>query len=128
MKKYEEESGESWHSRYREKRNAYMRDYAVENGNTRQRYPELMKAHDELRTARERGASDGVPINRREVFERDGWICGLCLLPIDPALQWPDRFSASVDHIQPLILGGAHTLANVQAAHLTCNTTKGARV
>lgn len=32
--------------------------------------------------------------------------------------------SASLDHILPLSLGGAHSMANVQLAHLSCNHTK----
>jgi 5-methylcytosine-specific restriction endonuclease McrA len=63
----------------------------------------------------------------REVFERDGWLCGLCHLPIDPGLKWPDPQSASLDHILSLAAGGEHTRANTQAAHLRCNVRKGAR-
>jgi 5-methylcytosine-specific restriction endonuclease McrA len=36
--------------------------------------------------------------------------------------------SASVDHIIPLVLGGEHSMANVQAAHLVCNLRKGDRL
>lgn len=34
---------------------------------------------------------------------------------------------AAVDHIVPLSLGGAHSLENVQLAHLFCNMRKGNR-
>lgn len=64
----------------------------------------------------------------RDVFARDGWICGLCGESVDPALTWPAPKSASLDHVVPLSRGGDHTLANTQLAHLTCNTAKGARV
>ena len=67
-------------------------------------------------------------INHREVYERDGWMCGLCAEPVDGSLAWPDPRSASLDHVTPLSLGGAHVLANVQLAHLGCNVEKGARV
>lgn len=63
-----------------------------------------------------------------EVFVRDGWICGLCGEDIDPDLVAPDLECASVDHIIPLARGGTHEMANVQAAHLICNSRKGARV
>lgn len=33
--------------------------------------------------------------------------------------------SASVDHIVPLSRGGEHSMANVQCAHLSCNSSKG---
>lgn len=61
-----------------------------------------------------------------EIFERDGWICGVCTKPVDRALKWPDRQSPSLDHIVPLTRGGHHVRANVQLAHLVCNMRKGA--
>ncbi|HET7736456.1 MAG TPA: HNH endonuclease [Nocardioidaceae bacterium] len=63
-----------------------------------------------------------------DLFDRDGWICGLCSEPIPSDLRWPEPLSASVDHIIPLSKGGRHTLDNVQAAHLICNISKGAKV
>ena len=61
------------------------------------------------------------PINRFDVFERDGWLCGICGGPVS-------REDASIDHILPISKGGPHTLENVQCAHLLCNSKKGARV
>jgi 5-methylcytosine-specific restriction endonuclease McrA len=66
--------------------------------------------------------------NSREVFERDGWVCGLCDGAIDKHVRAPHPSSPSVDHIVPIALGGGHSLANVQAAHLGCNVRKGARL
>lgn len=63
-----------------------------------------------------------------EVFERDGWLCGLCRKPIDRDVEYPSPLSASLDHIVPLSWGGAHVALNVQATHLGCNMRKGARV
>lgn len=68
----------------------------------------------------------GESIDPREVFETDGWICGVCREPVDPALEWPDPRSASVDHIRPIARGGAHVRANVQCTHLACNILKSA--
>lgn len=62
-----------------------------------------------------------------EVFERDGWICGLCHEPVDPDLAHPDPMSKSLDHIVPLTRGGGHVRSNVQLAHLVCNVSKGNR-
>lgn len=64
----------------------------------------------------------------REVFERDGWMCGICLAPVDESLVWPDPFSPSLDHVVPLARGGHHTYQNTQLAHLRCNVSKGDRV
>lgn len=61
-----------------------------------------------------------------EVFERDGWVCGVCERPVDRSLTHPDPASASLDHVIPLSKGGGHVLENVQLAHLVCNVRKGA--
>lgn len=61
------------------------------------------------------------------VFERDAWICQLCHEAIDPSLKWPDRLSATVDHITPLNRGGDHSYSNCQAAHFACNAGKSDR-
>ncbi|MEW2302565.1 HNH endonuclease [Streptomyces sp. NPDC006655] len=65
---------------------------------------------------------------REWVFERDGWICGLCDKPVDRHLAYPAPMSASLDHVIPLSRGGHHEPENVQCSHLTCNVRKGARV
>jgi len=86
----------------------------------------VRKGRDDLRRARLLGAVR-EPIDRRAVFDRDGWRCGLCGGSIDQAAQHPDPLSASLDHVLPLARGGSHTYSNVQAAHLRCNVAKGAR-
>lgn len=68
-----------------------------------------------------------TPRLRREVYERDGWVCGLCDLPINRALQWPHKWSASLDHIVPQSrsLFPDHSARNLRAAHLQCNSMRG---
>lgn len=68
------------------------------------------------------------PVDRARIFERDGWLCGLCHEPVDPALAWPDPFSASLDHVVPMSRGGDHVPSNLQCAHLRCNISKGASI
>lgn len=63
-----------------------------------------------------------------DVYERDEWVCGLCSLPVDRSLIYPDPSSPSLDHITPLSIGGHHVMGNVQLAHLSCNVRKGNRV
>jgi HNH endonuclease len=63
-------------------------------------------------------------VNKLQVFERDGWICGLCHEPVDREAGWPAAASPSLDHIVPLVLGGPHIYENVQCAHLGCNVIK----
>jgi 5-methylcytosine-specific restriction endonuclease McrA len=74
-----------------------------------------------------RAAKRAVPcedFTDREIYDRDGWRCGICGEGIDAALRWPEPFSVSLDHIVPLARGGSHTRDNVQAAHLRCNMRK----
>jgi hypothetical protein len=63
-------------------------------------------------------------IDKLAVFDRDNWICQLCDKPVDKAAQWPDPFSASLDHRVPLSKGGDHLCENVQCSHLRCNNSK----
>lgn len=76
------------------------------------------------RRARRAGAATGRPVRRAEIAERDGWICQLCHEPIDPDDPWPSKRSASMDHVIPLVEGGAHDPDNVQLTHLSCNFLK----
>ena len=88
---------------------------------------ERRKAASQKRRAQKLGTQveDIRPI---DIYERDIWLCGLCLTPVDPDVSWPDPMSASLDHVLPLSKGGTHTYENVQLAHLTCNVSKGNRV
>lgn len=63
-------------------------------------------------------------VNRQRVFERDGWICGICRSPVDQTLRFPHPMSKSFDHVIPLDAGGDHTEENGQLAHLSCNSRK----
>ena len=63
-------------------------------------------------------------VDRRRVFIRDRWRCGICRLPVDKRLRYPDQRSASLDHIVPMSKGGGHTYINTQCAHLDCNLRK----
>lgn len=59
-----------------------------------------------------------------EIFERDNWICQLCDIPVNPAVEVPHPFAPTQDHIIPLNKGGHHTRENVQLAHFYCNSVK----
>ena len=85
------------------------------------------RANYQKRRAFKKGV-DAERVVNAEVFERDGWVCGICSEPVDSSLSWPDPRSASLDHVVPLSKGGAHAYANVQLAHLGCNVGKGARI
>lgn len=91
-------------------------------------WDERRRANYELRRARKKTNGPVEKFLNVEVFERDDWLCGLCGEPVDKDLAWPDPMSASLDHITPLSRGGAHTLDNVQLAHLACNIRKNNKV
>lgn len=66
-------------------------------------------------------------LDRLEIFERDAWTCGICELPVDQGLAFPDPGSPTLDHVVPMSRGGGHVQGNVQLAHFYCNTVKGNR-
>lgn len=66
--------------------------------------------------------------DRKEIFDRDGWICQICDNPVDRSAPFPDPMSPSLDHIVPLARGGLHSRANAQTACLGCNVRKGVRL
>lgn len=80
------------------------------------------------KNARRRQLAPVRSIDRLAIYERDGWRCGICSDPVDPDAKWPDRMSASLDHVVPVARGGLHVVENLQLAHLRCNARKGARV
>ena len=65
-----------------------------------------------------------VTMTPREIWERDGGRCGLCLRKIDIGRKWPDRMALAIDHIIPLSKGGEDTPENLQATHAKCNGRK----
>lgn len=81
-------------------------------------------ARNAKRRAMERAAVVGEPFEAIDVFERDGWICQLCLTPINPMYKGRHPLAPSIDHIVPLNRGGEHSFDNVWAAHCSCNSSK----
>ena len=64
----------------------------------------------------------------RAIIRRDRPACGICGEPIDYDLPHLHPRSFVVDHIVPLITGGADDLSNKQAAHRDCNRAKSDRI
>lgn len=73
-----------------------------------------------------RGADWIAPADRAGLYERDGWMCLLCDLPIDREAHWNDDLAPSLDHIVPRSLGGTHDPVNLRTAHRICNSVRGA--
>lgn len=87
-----------------------------------------LEERDARRRALKRGAATGEPVIFEEIAERDDWKCHICGDLVDRDAHWPDPLSPSLDHVVPLVAGGAHDPSNVSLAHLSCNVAKGARL
>jgi 5-methylcytosine-specific restriction endonuclease McrA len=75
------------------------------------------------------GERPHIPISiRRAVYERDGWECQLCDLPVDRDARFPDLWCATLDHVVPYSRGGSDDEDNLQLTHFTCNCRKQDRV
>jgi hypothetical protein len=62
-----------------------------------------------------------------EIYERDGWICQLCGKKVLKDRVVPHPKAPTLDHIIPIVDGGAHIRKNVQLAHFECNCKRGNR-
>jgi 5-methylcytosine-specific restriction endonuclease McrA len=60
-------------------------------------------------------------INIVDLYIRDGGICGICNMECE--IQ-----DATIDHEVPISLKGPHIWDNIQLAHRSCNSRKGAQV
>ncbi|PYC75203.1 hypothetical protein C7C45_04865 [Micromonospora arborensis] len=107
--------GTERNARQKDSRTAWKKTHRKTAAGRDERWAEMAK-----RRARDHGAPAVELVKRREVFERDGWLCQLCG---EPTLRetGTDPRSASVDHTIPLTEGGSHTYDNTVTAHLACN-------
>jgi predicted nucleic acid-binding Zn ribbon protein len=92
-----------------------------------QYHSERMSVFAHERRARMAGVSS-ERFGKAEIFERDGWLCGICGSAVSRDARFPDPSSPSLDHVVPLAAGGEHTRANTRCSHLGCNMRKGAQV
>ena len=58
--------------------------------------------------------------NRLKVFERDGYQCYYCKKQLT-------RFTATLDHIQPVSESGDNSIENLMTACMLCNSRRGSR-
>lgn len=96
-------------------------------GRERQAWTDKRRDRYHRRRAQKKATTSGAPVIRDEIAARDGFRCGICSDRVDMARVWPHPLSPSLDHVVPLSEGGTHEPANVQLAHLRCNTAKGNR-
>lgn len=86
-------------------------------------HPEKVRAYAAIYRGR-KFAATVESFTPAEIFDRDDWVCGLCMGAINKATPYPNPMSVSLDHVIPLSRGGAHSRQNTQAAHLVCNLRK----
>ena len=68
--------------------------------------------------------------DRLAIYDRDGWVCQLCMEPVDRDLMTTDPlndWAPSLDHIEPQawVLIPDHTPRNLRLAHRWCNSVRG---
>ncbi len=86
------------------------------------------KPRRRYREDKERAERAGVayePIDRRRIFERDEYRCGLCGELTDRSARSSTPRFPTLDHIIPISRGGGHVEGNVQTACFECNWRKG---
>lgn len=115
-------------TRLRKARKKYKRYNKTAKGKIRHR-----RHHQErgsaVRALRRGALSTDVTVTLRGVYARDDGICALCGydVPHPDAEGVTTAQRASIDHVQPVSLGGAHSWDNVRLAHVGCNARRGAR-
>lgn len=134
---YAEKQTQRFHDNYiRRYEDPEFRQELAENqkrwvNENRPRRRELTRKHSHIRRAFIAG-NDHNPYTEKEVLDLYGTDCHICNEPID--LEASRRVgeegwtkSLHIDHLVPILKGGADTLENVRPAHGFCNISKGAK-
>jgi hypothetical protein len=105
----------------------WHREAAADGRKKREAWNDRLRDACHRRRALKAGASTGEPVRLAQIAERDRWTCYLCGAKVRKTVKWPDPSSPSLDHVVPLVDGGAHDPSNVRLTHLFCNLAKGRR-
>ena len=123
----------AWRLRHREKKLARDAEYRRRNlagwkasiERSKAKKPALYREHAKASNMRRRARFASIPIERgvmpSRVFARDANRCHLCG---DPVAAGNGR---SLDHLIPVVRGGAHAEWNLATAHTRCNQRRGTR-
>lgn len=109
-------------AQYLANRKARIKASAEQAGRHKSEHPEAYAADARRRASAYRARKRDAfveHVDPRVVLDRDGGVCGICGLPVDPV-------DFHVDHVIALARGGEHSYANVQTAHPRCNKSKAA--
>lgn len=85
-----------------------------------ERWREIVNRQHHRRAVQLYGGEYDPSVSLKSLREKNKDMCGICG-------QFVRSEDASIDHIQPVVLGGSHTWNNIQLAHKICNSRKGAR-
>ena len=108
----------------------WRQTHAKELKESRKQYHATHREKSRIYSRKRKALKRGVrhePYTEKYIFNRDGWVCGLCGKLVNPKFKHPHLLSASIDHIIPLSKGGGDNTLNTQAAHLGCNISKNAK-
>jgi 5-methylcytosine-specific restriction endonuclease McrA len=97
----------------------YKSSIAVAKAANPDLYRMLQRKSSAVRRSRRRG-SPVEPVSLKRIFDRDGMRCHLCT-------DFIDLSEASVDHLIPVVRGGAFAEWNLMVAHLVCNRRRGTK-
>lgn len=66
------------------------------------------------------------PVHLKRLYEIQQGVCAICggLMPKQSLWRFEGIDRPTLDHVQPLALGGMDTLCNIVAAHKSCNTER----
>ena len=65
--------------------------------------------------------------DRLAIYERDGWVCQICMKPVDRNAAAQDRLAPTLDHIEcrSWVLIPDDRPENLRTAHRACNSARG---
>lgn len=89
---------------------------------------QLERNNEYRHRARRYGVEYDPSITLQSALSRLGMTCALCGGECDQSDRTSQYVGAkypTIDHIQPMSMGGSHTWGNVQIAHMLCNSKKG---
>lgn len=64
---------------------------------------------------------------RLAIYDRDGWSCQICHLPVQPDSYYLSDWYPTLDHIVPQSEGGGESLDNLRCVHRFCNLSRSNR-
>ena len=73
---------------------------------------------------RRRGYEQHGKVDRKAIFDRDGWCCVYCGTVVHEPYDPCSDTSATIDHVIPLAKGGKHVPENCVTSCKRCNTKK----